>query len=237
MEGAAPVAGASRTLIERAYGALKEDIFQGLLVPGQKLRVEHLKDRYTVGAGTLREALARLVSDALVLAEGQRGFTVAPMTVEELEDLTNLRVFLETSALQEAIRRADGHWRDTLRAVFERLSALETPLLPERIRHWESANGAFHEALLQGGASPWTLRVLRQLTAHAERYRRLAMRLPGSVRNVHEEHRQIFESAMASQPARAALALEIHIRNTPDLLINALRSGATSLDHLVAAPP
>jgi len=219
----------SRTLIERAYRQLREDILAGRLVAGQKLRVEHLKSGYTVGAGTLREALARLVSDALVVAEGQRGFTVAPMTVEELEDLTNLRVFIETAAIQDAIRCSDDAWRLQLTAAFTQLSALEQPLLSTHFSTWESANVLFHECLLQGGASPWTIRILRQLTAHGERYRRLAIRVPGLRRNVHEEHQQIFESAMAGQPARAALALEAHIRMTPDLLIKALREGQISL--------
>ena len=69
---------ASRTLIESAYAELRDDIIEGVLAPGEKLRVEHLKDRYGVGAGTLREAITRLVSDALAVAEGQRGFRVAP---------------------------------------------------------------------------------------------------------------------------------------------------------------
>ncbi len=65
---------ASRTLIERAYAQLRDDIIEGRLAPGEKLRVEHLKEHYRVGAGTLREAITQLVSDALVVAEGQRGF-------------------------------------------------------------------------------------------------------------------------------------------------------------------
>ena len=44
----------SRTLIERAYAQLRNDIIEGRLLPGDKLRVEHLKERYGVGAGTLR---------------------------------------------------------------------------------------------------------------------------------------------------------------------------------------
>src|SRR6476646_8542333 len=74
----------SRTLIERAYAQLRDDIVEGRLAPGEKLRVEHLKSRYEVGAGTLREAITRLVSDALVDAEGQRGFRVAPMALTDL---------------------------------------------------------------------------------------------------------------------------------------------------------
>ena len=77
-------ANASRTLIERAYAQLRDDIIEGRLAPGEKLRVEHLKDRYGVGAGTLREAITRVVSDALAVAEGQRGFRVAPISMADL---------------------------------------------------------------------------------------------------------------------------------------------------------
>ncbi len=93
-EGAAGDANsaASRTLIERAYEQLRDDIIEGQLMPDEKLRVEHLRTRYAVSAGTLREAITRLVSDALVVAEGQRGFRVAPIALEELEDVTRLRV-------------------------------------------------------------------------------------------------------------------------------------------------
>ena len=63
----------ARTLVERAYLGLRHDIVRGALTPGERLRVEHLKAVYDVGAGTLREALMLLVSDALVTAEGQIG--------------------------------------------------------------------------------------------------------------------------------------------------------------------
>ena len=62
-----------------------------------------------------------------------------------------------------------------------------------------------------------------------ERYRSFAMALPGAVRDVHAEHTEIFHYALAGQDARAALALEAHIRTTPDLLIQALRAGRVSL--------
>ena len=55
-----------RTLVERAYLSLRHDVICGKLAPGERLRVEHLKDQYEVGAGTLREALSLLVSAAKV---------------------------------------------------------------------------------------------------------------------------------------------------------------------------
>ncbi len=219
-----PAQAGYRTLIERTYGQLREDILNGQLAPGEKLLVEHLKLRYAVGAGTVREALSRLVSEAMVVAEGQRGFTVTPISLEDLSDVTNVRVTVETDALRSSIRSGDEFWRNRLRIAYDQLSALEQPLEDENVRRWEQANAEFHEALLSACGSPWTLRVVRQLTQHAERYRRYAIGLHTG-RDVHAEHAQIFEAAIGGQDARAALALEAHIRATPELLMRTIRDG------------
>ncbi|WP_284620225.1 GntR family transcriptional regulator [Aquabacterium humicola] len=219
----------SRTLIERSYERLRDDIVEGRLAPGEKLRVEHLKSRYGVGAGTLREAITRLVSDALVVAEGQRGFRVAPMTLADLEDLTQLRLHIEIEALRQSIRHGDAAWRAALQQAYDELSAFEQPVRPEQRVAWEQRNARFHEALIGACQSPWTVKVLQMLGRHSERYRRQAIGLSTSGRDVHEEHRQIFEMAMSGQEARAALALEAHIRATPDHLARASALGADGL--------
>ena len=216
---------ATRTLTEQTYAELRADIIEGRLMPGSKLRVEHLRQTYAVGAGTLREALTRLVSDALVSAEGQRGFRVSPIAIDDLEDLTRLRVHIETNALRESIRHGDDAWRARLRAVFEELSAEEQPLKQSNRGRWEVLNLRFHETLLDGRPSPWAKKVLKLLSRHIERYRSFAIELPGAVRDVHAEHTEIFELALSGQDARAALALEAHICATPHQLLKALREG------------
>lgn len=215
----------SRTLIERAYAQLRDDIVEGRLGPGEKLRVEHLKSRYEVGAGTLREAITRLVSDALVDAEGQRGFRVAPMALTDLEDLTRLRLHIEIDALRQSIRHGDAAWRTQLQQAYDELSAFEQPVRPDQRVSWEHRNTRFHEALIAACDSQWTMKVLRLLARQSERYRRYAIGLADGSRDVHAEHRQIFEMAMSGQEARAALALEAHIRATPDLLARASGGG------------
>lgn len=219
----------SRTLIERSYAQLRDDIIEGRLEPGEKLRVEHLKARYQVGAGTLREAITRLVSDALVVAEGQRGFRVAPVTLEDLEDLTRLRLHIEIDALRRSIREGGDAWRAQLQQAYDELTSFEQPIRPEQRASWEQRNARFHEALIAACDSPWTMKVLRLLGRHSERYRRFAIGLADGNRDVHAEHRQIFETAMSGQEARAALALEAHICATPDLLARARSRGAGGL--------
>lgn len=211
----------SRTLIEETYARLRDDIIEGQLGPGERLRVEHLKTRYGVGAGTLREAITRLVSDALVVAEGQRGFSVGQVTLADLQDITELRLHIEIEALRRSIRLGDAAWREQLQQAYDALASIEQPLDPRDRRRWESLNVRFHEALVGACGSPWTLRVLGLLARQGERYRRYTVDLPDTGRDVHAEHRQIFEAAMAGSEARAALALEAHIRATPDLLARA----------------
>lgn len=211
-----------RTLTERAYLALRQDIVQGRLNPGSRLRVEHLKDHYSVGAGTLREALALLVSDALVTVEGQRGYRVAEVSLAELKDITDTRVMLETESLRRSIRHGNAQWASELRAAYETLSQAELTNNGLDPVNWERANKRFHEALIAGHRSPWSQYLLTLLYRHGERYRNVAIRLGAAnsiERDVHAEHSAIYTAAMAGQEARAALALEAHIRLTYDLLV------------------
>jgi DNA-binding GntR family transcriptional regulator len=219
-----------RTLIEDAYTRLCDDIVEGRLAPGEKLRVEHLRLHYEVSAGTLREALTRLVSDALVVSEGQRGFWVAPMSIADLEDLTRLRMRIEIDALRRSIREGDDAWRERVRVAYQALALFgEVAIAKDRL-HWETLNANFHDALISGFSSPWTVRILRLLARQSERYRRLSIHLTHANRHVDEEHRMIYEAAMSGEEARAALALEAHIRETPNLILNACRRGELSLE-------
>lgn len=210
-----------RTLVERAYLSLRHDVVCGKLPPGERLRVEHLKDQYEVGAGTLREALSLLVSDALVTSEGQRGFRVAPISMTDLEDVTNTRVMLETEALRQSIRHGDAQWEAALVKAYDLLTATERDLAVSGSDLWERRNKAFHEALIAGFNSTWSKYLLSILYRHAERYRHINFRLTAahaSGRDVHKEHEAIFRAAIDRQEARAALALEAHIRLTHDIV-------------------
>ena len=214
-----------RTLTERAYVQLREDILVGRLRAGEKLRVEHLKANYGVGAGTLREAMTRLVSDALVEAEGHRGFRVREMNLQDFADLTAVRIQLEIPALRESVRNGDDAWRSRVLQAYVEMSPLEQPLRIENRTIWEEANTRFHDALLSAYHSPWTQKLLTMLARYGERYRRQSLAVGDPKRNVHQEHEDIFNAAMEGNDTRAALALEAHINATLELLTDAARRG------------
>ena len=204
-----------KTLVESAYRALRRDIIEGHLPPGEKLRVEHLKDNYGVGAGTLREALSLLISDALVVSQGQRGFRVAPVSLEDFEDITKTRVMLECEALRQSIAMGDDAWEGELLAAFHRLTKAEEKRIGTDDREeWEERNRIFHEVLIAACPSRWLKHFLAILYQQAERYRRLSLYLQPIPRNIHDEHEALLQAAMARDADKATAVLSEHIMLT-----------------------
>lgn len=211
----------ARSLVEAAYGALRQDILSGALAPGAKLMVEMLKDRYNVGAGTLREALIRLVGEALVISEEQRGFRVASISLEDLADLTRMRVFIETEALRQAIELGDDSWEANIVAAYHHLSKVEERLgaTPEtQSDDFEYRNRNFHRALIAACPSRWLSHFHGILFQQSERYRRIALTNRVVPRDVHVEHKGLMEAALARDSGRACRLAAEHIERTLDVL-------------------
>ncbi|WP_374245053.1 GntR family transcriptional regulator [Zoogloea sp.] len=212
-----------KTLAEAAYRQLRRDIIEGVHRPGDKLRVEHLKDQYAVGAGTLREALQLLVTDALVVAQGQRGFRVAPISLDDFEDITRTRVLLETVALQQSIELGDDTWEANVVASFHMLSRAEEKLVDgtnASREEWELRNRAFHEVLISASTSRWVRHFQNILYLQSERYRRLSLFRQPISRDVHAEHQAIVDAALARNAKEATRILTEHILRTLEAVRN-----------------
>jgi DNA-binding GntR family transcriptional regulator len=210
-----------KTLVSNVYQVLRRDIIEGKHPPGMKLRVEHLKDSYNVGTGTLREALAMLATDALVTVQDQRGFRVAPISIGDFYDITETRVLLECNAIRSTIRHGDDAWEGSLTSAFHVLTLAEQRLRSggdEMFNAWEAANQRFHQVLIAHCQSRWIQHFLGILYSQAERYRRLLLVNRPVSRDVHAEHRAIFDAAIARDEEEAARLLAGHIRYNYRLL-------------------
>lgn len=194
---------------------LREDIVSCTLQPGAKLRFEALRDRYEVSFSTLREALARLVAEELVIAEDQRGFAVAPVSIAELEDLTDARVLLERELLRRSMERGHDDWEAGILASFHRMDRLQGRL-GERYfldPDWIELHGQFHGALVGAAGSPVLLQVRQRLYRRASRYRRMSSQYRTLWRPKDVEHKQIMDAALDRMPEALDL-IEQHLRET-----------------------
>lgn len=210
------------TLIEAASAALRRDILQGIFPPGGTLRIELLKKRYAVSASTMREALTRLAPTGLVIPVGQRGFRVAPVSLDDLNDVTRMRKLLESLALRESIEQGGDDWESEVVNAHHRLNRIEKRLarlddVPQALaEEWEEKNRAFHLALIGACASNWLMYFHAILYGQSLRYRIQVLSDRSVPRNVEAEHSAIFDAVMARDADKACALVEAHIEKTAE---------------------
>jgi len=217
----------SASLTHSVYERIRADLLACRLLPGSKLRIQELCDALSVSPSAVREALSRLVSEGLVVAEPQRGFRASPISADDLRALTEVRVETESSCLRRAIELHDISWEEQLCAALHRLSRTSycAPDDPNRLNDdWVNAHTAFHRALAAGCDNPWRLRMRELLYSQSERYRRLSVPLGHTGRDTHKEHVDIVEAALAGDVDRAVGLLASHLKMTARILLDAERT-------------
>ena len=217
-------AATSGTLVEKAHAALKKDIISGRHLPGEKLRVEHLKRDYGVGGGTLREALTLLIADKLVVAEGQRGFRVALVSAEDLVDLSRIRILLEKEAIRQAIAHGDDEWEASVVSAAHILSRASkafagNPRDEAVFDEWERRHRAFHLSLISAAPSEWTRYFLTVAYQQYERYRHMFLAVAKDFykdRDAEAEHVAILDAVLARDADTAVRLIEEHLTRSLD---------------------
>ncbi len=210
----------SRTTL--IYEQIRADILACRLRPGQRLNIGELSQSLGVNLGAVREALSRLTSEALVVAEPQRGFAVASISAADLTDLTRVRIDIETQCLRRSLQVGGLDWETRLVAAHHALSRTPAAVKgdPSRVADtWATLHDAFHEVLVSVCDSPWLLRIRRSLFAQSERYRRLSLPLAKQPRRVDQEHAALLEAALAREIDQAEDIMRRHLTKTTETLL------------------
>lgn len=200
---------------------MREDILCCVLKPDQKLRFGELRQRYGTSVGTLREALSHLVSEGLARTEAGRGFQVAPVSLADFLDLSELRVYLETKTLADAIRHGTDAWEAEIVSSHFLLSKLAPPKAddpPQVKQEWAKRHKRYHAALVATCRSPWSLHFRSELFDQARRYHWLTM--IHSRMHRRNEHLEIRDAVLARDVDRACSLLEEHIRTTVEQAVS-----------------
>jgi DNA-binding GntR family transcriptional regulator len=197
---------------EAAYRRLRADVITGRLAPGRKLGLDGLRGIYGVGVSTLREALTRLASEGLVVAEGQRGFSVAPVSPEDFAEVADLRLLLERHAIGDSFAAGDLDWEGRVVGAHHKLAALERRLLAGEAADpvlWKRYDLEFHQALIEDCGSAVLLETYAAAYDRYLRYQMVAVVFRGAV--AAEQHAALLDCALARDAARACRILEAHV--------------------------
>ncbi|SEN68440.1 DNA-binding transcriptional regulator, GntR family [Sphingomonas gellani] len=201
-----------RTLSERVFEVVREQIVSGQLPERAPIRQDALANELGVSKIPLREALARLEQEGLLTSQANRGYVVRPMSADQADEIYALRLAIEPQAAAHAARVADEKARAIARDAFEKLDSAAGTNLPEvAVR-----NRDFHVALVRPGGRLLTTQLVERLSVLAERYVVAHLQPAGRGTRAHQEHLQLLDAFLDRDgPALQAL-LHRHIVATLD---------------------
>ncbi|AYD65696.1 GntR family transcriptional regulator [Achromobacter spanius] len=214
MESAFAAIDMPRTLADTAYGALKRDILDFRLAPGDRFTETEIADRLQVSRTPVREALFRLEREGYLEVRQRNGWLVKPLDFNTLDHFYELRSVLETAAVHALCLPAQGP--DPLRAL---QSLADTWLVAPSDRssdgEWlADLDERFHIDLVAAAGNPEIARVHRAATERIRIVRRLDFTLQDRIDNTYEEHGAILRAVLARDGAAAAQLLQAHIRDS-----------------------
>jgi DNA-binding GntR family transcriptional regulator len=200
------------SIADRAYNQIRGDIVFGRLDPGLRLRLDRLAQSYGASVSTLREILSRLSSEGLVIAEGQRGFRVAPVSPAGFEDVAAMRLLLETYALPLSFAAGDLEWESRVVAAHHKLAFMERRMLAgdqTGTELWKRHDREFHQALIEACGSQTLLDLYGGVFDQYLRYQMVAVVFRGEI--AAEEHRTLLDCALTRDADRACAVLTQHV--------------------------
>jgi DNA-binding GntR family transcriptional regulator len=207
--------GDKASAVESVYASLRERILSGEYEPGLRLVLQRVAEEHGVSFIPVREALRLLEGERLVVTEANRGASVAPISLADMRDIYATRIVVEGHALRSALPHLDAA---ALEPAETALSELSGSLAGGREQDAYRHHRAFHLALYGASGSPWTLHLVEQLWASAERYLRLAPGLRPTPDAFVDEHARVLGAVRSGREREAVDLLTENLRTTASLL-------------------
>jgi len=210
--------------------ALRDGILHGRYREGEPLRQDALADELGVSRIPIREALRQLEAEGLVALSPHRGAIVSSLSLEEIEEVFDIRATLEPELLRRALPRLTPQQLDQVDDVLDRY---EQALRSGDVAQWGELNWQFHSSLYAPAGRPVTMGLLQRLHQQSDRYLRMQLALTHGETRANEEHRAIAAAARRGDAKRASALLREHIAGASRSLLAFLhdRRRAERVEH------
>ena len=198
------------TRAESAYRRIKAAIFDFVLLPGQGFTETDIAAQLAMSRTPVREALFRLELEGYVQVAFRSGWSVSPFDFKKLEELYDLRIVLECTAVDRLCAAEPMPDLGMLKAVW---------LVPEKERKSETAevaglDEAFHARLVSAAGNHEMARVHADVTDGIRIVRRLDFTQPPRITATYDEHAKILRAVLARRADAAKLMLRTHIEGS-----------------------
>lgn len=204
------------TLSRYIRNELRSNILSGRWEPGDRLQLKQLSEQFETSSTVLREALARLAAERLVVLQPNRGFFVPTLSLEELRNITELRCVNERFGVELALERGDLTWEGDLIAAHHRMERTERRDADNKpTTEWAEAHQAFHTQLIAACGVPQLIDFTNTLSDLVQLYNQWATRSTNwTSRDLSSEHDAILQAALERDAVKTGDLLTQHYRGT-----------------------
>ena len=222
----------TESLTTKAYNALRRDILACEIAPGQELSEGELATQFKMSKTPIREALGKLQSEGLVKTYPRRGYQVASVTFQDLNELFEMRTLLEGRAAELASKNITRERLEQL-AILANV-AYDRSEKPSIMR-FVQANRQFHEAIAQASGNQRLHNTVIQVLDELQRFFHLGAQLRDVGLETTESHRKIVQALRKRDATLARRNVVEEIETTQRGLILALTKQTSSLMELKPA--
>jgi GntR family transcriptional regulator, rspAB operon transcriptional repressor len=219
---------ASRSRASDAYALIRARIIECDLEPGRRFTESELAEEHQLGKTPVREALRRLIQEGLVEVIPRQGHRVTPIRLQDVHDIYELRLILESAAAELAIGKIDMR---ALRDLNDRYMACyqtdPVAALP--------FNTAFHLASAHACGNVRLERAMAQVLDESARLYVVGFRFRDARGLPQHDHDELIEAFASLDATRVREAVAIQVREAKDLVVDALLhySGLLEADVII----
>jgi DNA-binding GntR family transcriptional regulator len=214
----------SRTLTDIIYESLKDDIVQLRIKPGEKLSEMQLAERYEVSRAPIRQVIARLQQEKLVIVRPQIGTIVSPISLKKARDTLQVRILLEPYAAEVAAQTMGKEDRQLLYHTFKHFeSTHESDVASMKLNI--DTDTVLHETIWKWCGNEEIYSILRNYGDEIYRIRISSTQLAHRLVPTAVEMKEIFHALQDRNAERARTAMYEHIANIKNTVETFLQEG------------
>ncbi|HEX6685256.1 MAG TPA: GntR family transcriptional regulator [Candidatus Limnocylindrales bacterium] len=197
------------TLTDDVYESVKTMIMEHALAPGERVGIDGLARTLEVSPTPVREALARLESEGLVVKRPMSGYTTSPLlTRDQFEDLFQMRLLLEPEAAARAAGYAEAAQRKRVAAQAAEKLAVRGGDGYRRHAEFTALDERFHHLVAEISGSHLLQEAILRLHSHLHLHR---LYFPMGTGNTVAEHKKVAQAIVRGDTGAAAEAMRAHL--------------------------
>jgi DNA-binding GntR family transcriptional regulator len=200
--------GPRKSLREKAYEAIKQQIITCELRPGEVLSEAAVSAALDIGRTPVHQALDRLMIEGMVDVLPRKGVIVRPLSLDEALEIIDVRLVNEIYCVRLAATHAD---RADIAALRDNLDRMTSASRRREVAEMMQLDREFHTTLSAAGRNSILSDFLGNLHDRAQRFWFVSLRAPDHNDRVCEQHAAIVDAIVSHDPNRAETAMRFHI--------------------------